>query len=979
MMAWKLLYFQNHLNQGGYPMPNIDRRSFLTNMAAAGTVASISGTSGDTLNKLIPYVIPPENIRPGTWVNIATTCRECPAGCGMHVRHRDSRIIKCEGNAYHSINKGGLCPRGQSAPQGLYNQDRIKTPYYNQKNQQLKVSWDNALSEIAKTISEKNSTIAVISDLQTGTLSHVINTFLASFGSSKILLYEPFNYEPLRSAHSNLFGIPQIPRYNLTDCDFLLSFGADFLETWVSPVEFAHQFSTFRSLDRLKNGSGTYMYFGPRLSMTAANADHFFQITPESLVLIPLAILQAMVDLNLVKNDASMISQILSQSGIRNAIDNSKLDSGLINNIAQTISASSGALALSSPVAARSSTDAIAGTSAVSLLNYATGSTDKFIDFSHVHAFGQTATEEQTQTFLEQISSSDVVFIHTTNIAFTRPDSVHHLKRAKKIVYLNTIPDETAQISDIVLPVNSPLESWGDYEPYTGVHSIMQPTMSRVVDSRTSGDIFMALTKNASEKKPTFHSILIERWRGIYEKKGSSEGFNVFWNTTLRKGYYIESIPAVKPVLKPAATLQLKPAHSIQNNKVQLWVWPSIMLYDGRLANRGWMQESPEPVSYTVWSSWVDIHHETAETLGIKSGENVVVSNDNGTLQLPARITDETAPGSISIMIGQGHSASELQIAKGIGVNPFEIVIHNDTSFFGFANVSSSGNHGNLAYTSPTRNQYHRDIVRSISLSELRNNSFKIDEITYPLPEGYKPERDLYQGHPHRKHRWAMVVDLHKCIGCGACGVACYAENNIPVMGKKQVENGREMAWLKIVPYFLENKKRSLTWLPMLCQHCDAAPCEPVCPVYASFHNEEGLNAQIYNRCVGTRYCSNNCPYKVRRFNWFDTKWVAPLDTQLNPEVTVRCRGVMEKCTFCVQRIRYAEYQALREHRPVRDGEVQPACVQSCPTRVYTFGDLLDPDSMVTKIVQCEPRKYQVLWELNTKPAVMYLKKVVMD
>jgi molybdopterin-containing oxidoreductase family iron-sulfur binding subunit len=960
-------------------MPHIDRRSFLTNMAAAGTVASVSGTSGDTLNRLIPYVIPPENIRPGTWVNIATTCRECPAGCGMHVRHRDSRIIKCEGNPHHPINEGGLCPRGQSAPQGLYNQDRISTPYFNQKNQQMKVSWDNVLSEIAKTISEKNTSIAVISDLQTGTLSQIINTFLASFGSTKLLLYEPFNFEPLRAAHNTLFGIPEIPRYNFSDCEFLLSFGADFLETWVSPVEFASQFSTFRSLDRLKKGSGYYIYTGPRFSMTAANADRFVQIRPDTLNLIPSAILQAMVDLNLVKNESPIIGQLLSQSGVRNTINSSNLDSGLINEIARIFATSSGALALSSPVAARGSPDTIASSTAASLLNYAAGITDTYIDFSRVHAFGKTATEEQTQAFLEQISPLDILFIHNTNIAFTRPDSVQHLKRAKKIVYLSALPDETAQIADVVLPVDSPLESWGDYEPYTGIHSIMQPTMSRVVDSRSSGDIFITLTKNASEKNTTFRTTLIKRWRGMYEKSGSSEGFNDFWNITLRKGFYIESVPTTKPALKSSATLTLKTGQSIQSNKMQLWLWPSIMLYDGRLANRGWMQESPEPVSYTVWSSWVDIHPETAKSLGIKSGENALVSNGKVTLQLPARITDETTPGSISIMMGQGHSASELHIAKGVGVNPFEILMHMDASSFGYVNVSSSGNHGNLAYTSPTRNQYHRDIVRSISLSEFRNNSFRIDDITYPLPEGYKPERDLYHGHPHRKHRWAMVVDLHKCIGCGACGVACYAENNIPVMGKKQVENGREMAWLKIVPYFSENKKRSLTWLPMLCQHCDAAPCEPVCPVYASVHNEEGLNAQIYNRCVGTRYCSNNCPYKVRRFNWFDTKWVAPLDTQLNPEVTVRCRGVMEKCTFCVQRIRHAEYQALREHRPVRDGEVQPACVQSCPTRVYTFGDLLDPDSMVTKIVQCEPRKYQVFWELNTKPAVMYLKKVVMD
>jgi len=223
-----------------------------------------------------------------------------------------------------------------------------------------------------------------------------------------------------------------------------------------------------------------------------------------------------------------------------------------------------------------------------------------------------------------------------------------------------------------------------------------------------------------------------------------------------------------------------------------------------------------------------------------------------------------------------------------------------------------------------------------------------------------------------------MVVDLDRCIGCGACAVACYAENNIPVMGPKRLLQGREMAWLKVVPYRDPQEPLRRGFLPLPCQHCDAAPCEPVCPVFAAVHNEEGLNAQIYNRCIGTRYCSNNCPYKVRRFGWFDPEWRPPLNLQLNPHVTVRCRGVMEKCTFCVQRIQYAEHRAKVEGRPLRDGEVQPACVQSCPTRTYTFGDLMRPDSEVSKLFS-HPRRYQLLQELNTKPAVIYLKRIKPD
>jgi molybdopterin-containing oxidoreductase family iron-sulfur binding subunit len=277
----------------------------------------------------------------------------------------------------------------------------------------------------------------------------------------------------------------------------------------------------------------------------------------------------------------------------------------------------------------------------------------------------------------------------------------------------------------------------------------------------------------------------------------------------------------------------------------------------------------------------------------------------------------------------------------------------------------------------PTQSQYQRNVLRWINRSDLKTQAPKeMAEITMPLPEGYNPDRDVYQPHEYKNHRWAMVIDLDRCIGCGACAVACYAENNVPVVGARSVQQGREMAWLKIVPYRDEENPRRVGFLPMLCQHCDAAPCEPVCPVFAAVHNEEGLNNQVYNRCIGTRYCSNNCPYKVRRFNWANIPWHEPSKLQLNPDVMVRCRGVMEKCTFCIQRIKDVELHAKKEKRPVRDGEIVPACVQSCPTKAFVFGDLLDPKSRVSQLFRNDPRRYQVLHELNTKPAIVYLMRM---
>jgi molybdopterin-containing oxidoreductase family iron-sulfur binding subunit len=250
--------------------------------------------------------------------------------------------------------------------------------------------------------------------------------------------------------------------------------------------------------------------------------------------------------------------------------------------------------------------------------------------------------------------------------------------------------------------------------------------------------------------------------------------------------------------------------------------------------------------------------------------------------------------------------------------------------------------------------------------------------LALPLPEGYDPKRDFYKPHDHDGYRWGMVVDLDRCIGCGACSAACYAENNIGIVGVERVLEGREMAWLSIERYEDENNPERITFLPLMCQHCDNAPCESVCPVYAPHHNKEGMNNQIYNRCIGTRYCSQNCPYKVRRFNWYTWEWPNPLQYQLNPNVTVRAKGVMEKCSFCVQRIKEAHGWAKNENRTIRDGEIVPACVQTCPTDALAFGSLMDPNSRVRKMVD-DPRAYQIMGYLNTKPGVIYLKKVVQE
>jgi molybdopterin-containing oxidoreductase family iron-sulfur binding subunit len=393
-----------------------------------------------------------------------------------------------------------------------------------------------------------------------------------------------------------------------------------------------------------------------------------------------------------------------------------------------------------------------------------------------------------------------------------------------------------------------------------------------------------------------------------------------------------------------------------------------------------------------AWQTPVLVHPKTLAKRDLQQGDLVEIESRWGHLQAPIYQTEGVRSGVAVISLGQGHSAYG-RYARGTGLNPIALLPHEVESssgapFFtaGPVALKKTGRSMKLAHTDGSRIQHERKIALSIGLKELKlERPHKPKGLgmwefpfTLPLPESYDRLRDIYPPHEHKDYRWAMVVDMDRCIGCAACAAACYVENNVAVVGEKRMLEGREMAWLQIQRYEDPGNREKITFLPMLCQHCDNAPCESVCPVYAPHHTAEGLNAQIYNRCVGTRFCSQDCAYKVRRFNWFLWEWPEPLDLQLNPDVTVRSKGVMEKCTFCHQRINDARDKAKNEGRKILDGEVQPACVQTCPTGVFTFGSLLDKESEVWKKVH-DQRAYQVMGYLNTKPAVIYLKKVVQE
>jgi len=581
----------------------------------------------------------------------------------------------------------------------------------------------------------------------------------------------------------------------------------------------------------------------------------------------------------------------------------------------------------------------------------------------------------------------EILLLHGVNPIFTMPASSGFAGALKKVPFVasfSSFMDETTEHAHLILPDHTPLESWGDYFPREGIYGLMQPVMRPVFQTKSTGDVLLSVAKQLDERmakrfpQQSFYDYLRERWREIHRTVAPTTDFETFWQEALKKGG-VFSPPTAQPITLRAQISGFefpKDAPHFEGEEANpiLLPFPSPYFFDGRGANKPWLQELPDPLTTIVWDTWVEIHPDTAKRLNISQGDLLVLESPNGKIQAPAYLYAGVRHDVVALPIGQGHT-SYGRYAKGRGANPIaflppvpEVPSGGIRWCSTRVRIINTGKRRPLVMTAGSDRQHGRGIAQAIPLAALTGKQEgKVEEKKAP---------QIYPSHDHPKHRWGMAIDLNACVGCNACVTACYAENNLPVVGKEQVAKSREMSWLRIERYFegdAENPKP--IFLPMLCQQCDDAPCESVCPVYATYHTAEGLNAQVYPRCIGVRYCENNCPYKVRRFNWFTYTWPEPLNLQLNPDVTVREVGVTEKCTFCVQRIRESKDKAKDEGRDVRDGEIVPACAQSCPTEAIVFGDLNDPESRVSKLAQ-DPRGYKVLEQLNTKPAITYLKKI---
>ncbi len=988
----------------------IDRRRFLKVLGVTGGGAAALGACGigpEPTEKLIPYLIPPEDQVPGIATYYATTCRECAAGCGLHAKVREGRVIKLEGNPESPINHGRLCSRGQAALQGLYNPDRVTEPMARGPNGQWqKLAWDDAIARLTAKVTEaQGKGIVFVTGLETGAFGELVDGWMQEVGGRHVT-YEPFAFEALREGNRIAFGTGAIPWYDFANARYILSFGADFLETWLNPVGYQNGFARAHGFDAGRDASmAKFVYVGPRLSLTAMNADEWIAAAPGTEGMLALAMAHVIVSEQLaaVPADAGQISDLLASHAPEQIAKAVGIEAKEVERLAREFAVSKGGLAVAGGIAAQYATGAEI-VAAVNLLNYVAGAVGKTVKFGPNHAMEGAGSFKQMTDLVVDMNAGKValLLVHGSNPGHSLPGAFSQAvgKVGSKVSFSSYL-DETAAASDLIFPDLHPLEQWNDSRPRVGVYALQQPVMQPVFPStRHTGDVLL----QAAGKQGTYKDYLRSRWAMLHKRFGRGQSFEEFWTESLQHGGLYTAAPVQTVRLGPEAGRvdPGAPAFAGPSDQPVVTVFPSLALHDGRGANKPWLQELPDPVSKITWHAWVEVHPETAAKWQVGNGDIVLLKSSFGAVRAPVWVTPGVRPDMLAVPTGQGHKAYG-RYAQDRSFNAFELLGETVTNWGGrpFAvrvSVVKTGDHRQLATTEGDAREQGKGIIEVLPLAkaqELKAGQHPFEEQEAPAyseralagwaeAQHQKASLGDYAGeHP----RWAMAIDLAKCTGCSACVTACYAENNLATVGEELVIRRRQMSWIRIERYFTggaDNRPVSAVVTPMLCQQCGNAPCEPVCPVYAAYHTPDGLNGQVYNRCVGTRYCSNNCPYKVRYFNWYNfaepggdwEAWPEPLPMLLNPDVTVREKGVMEKCTFCVQRIRGAQNRARLEDRNVRDGEITPACAQACPSEAIVFGDLHDKTSRVAELAE-DPRGYHVLAGLNTRPGITYLARVV--
>ncbi len=957
------------------------RREFLKLMGASVALTTAAGCIRRPVQKMVPYTKQPEEVTLGVSNWYTSTYFDGQEGLGLLIKSREGRPVHIQGNPSHPLNKGAVSTRAQASLLSLYDPERLTSPQRNLFNEKksnketVNVSWEDLDKKAVAEL--QNGGVYILSgNISSPATQAVISDFGKAFGSQHVV-WEPLAHDDLAEGQKASYGEAVIPAYRFDLAKMIVSIDADFLGTWISPVAFTRQFSAGRKniekMSRMVSFDSTY-------SLTGANADIRFKIKPSQQLTVVMGLITEVLAIKGGGSD----SVKTGLAPFANAATQMKISEVSFKKVAQDLVTNAGeSLVVAGGLQTRTE-DSLALQIAVNYLNSLLGNEGKTVSAKSGNA-NLKASYDSIVGLVAKMNAGQVktLIIYRSNPLYALSkdlDFESALKKVNTVIYAGDKMDETAVKSHLIAVDNHALETWGDAEFAQDLYSVHQPLIRTMYDTRSFQLSLMtwAFMANKGPKRlityETFYDYLRAFWKEeMAPKLAKGKDFETFWNELLQKGVHGElSTSSSARNFKAEAFNQVKRKLATENG-FELALYPTVQIGDGTLANVGWLQELPDPVTKIVWDNYACVSIKTAESLKLKEGDVIEVKVEGKTLSIPAHIQPGLHDEVVAIAVGYGRKLAG-KVGNDIGQDSYVLstVKNNDILFAGLkTEIKKTGTHYPLVTTQGHDSMEGRQIV-----VQATNKDYQTQK---DANIHHHQIWSIWSGHQYNGHKWGMALDLNSCTGCSACMTACQSENNIHVVGKKYVMQGREMHWIRIDRYYTGDVENAETvFQPVMCQHCDNAPCETVCPVAATVHSSEGLNEMVYNRCVGTRYCSNNCPYKVRRFNWFNyAKLIEkPMHMQLNPEVGVRTRGVMEKCTFCVQRIKEGKNKAKYDNRPLKDGDIKVACETACPTDAITFGDMNDETSRVAKIFKAEPRAYALLEEWHAKPAVRYLSKI---
>ncbi len=985
------------------------RRDFLKMMGFGISAATLAACEAP-VRKAIPYVVKPVDVDPSIPNYYASTYMDGGDYCSIVVKTREGRPIKIEGNDRSAVSQGGTNAQVQASVLSLYDKQRLKGPIMNGEA----TSWGDLDQDIQQKMRKGGAMALVSYTILSPTTQKAIDELLAAYPGMEHIQYDPISADGMLAANQASFGKAVLPAYDFSKADVIVSLGADFLGTWIAPIIYAKQYAKTRKVSQQKKEMSRHYQFETALSLSGANADYRSQIKPSQEGAVV----------------AQLYNLIAAKAGGSRVNAPEATDVRFLEKAANDLLKARG----KSLVVSGSNDPAVQGM--VNAINNALGNYGTTLDINAPTYYrkGNNQAMERMASRLEQGQLKGVIF-YNCNPAydFYQGEMIGSaIVNADISISTSDRIDETATLVTHVAPDSHYLESWNDAMPQQGQLSLVQPAITPIFDTRQAQSSFLTWANSA---EADYYTYLRNNWQSTaFTAQSEAGSFDMFWDKALYDGVLEVSSAPVTDESAANETMANEGgpatfsgnvssfASSISKNYgnagdgLELVLYQKVGTGSGRQANNPWLQEMPDPISKACWDNYIAIPQSMARELDLKMSEGKTrkarVTVGERSVELPVLVQPGQAAGTISIALGYGRTNTG-KVADGLGVNVYPMVAKVN----GYAAYHQSGvqfelldDAYNIAQTQTHQTYMGREtVIQDATLAEYKENpkagryEFKVE--TYDGPADPK-DISLWKGHKYPNHHWVMGIDLNSCIGCGACTVACQVENNVPVVGRQEVINRRDMHWIRIDRYYSSDEELvddpdatkleiasdnpEVTFHPMLCQQCNNAPCETVCPVAATTHSSEGLNQMTYNRCIGTRYCANNCPYKVRRFNWFkyhDNEQFSDVNMAmnddlgkmvLNPDVTVRARGVMEKCTFCVQRIQAGKLEAKKAGRRPVDGEINTACATACPTEAITFGDYNDPNSSISQLVtqEMDGRAYNVLHEIGVSPNIWYLTKI---